>query len=291
MSTALLGFVRKQMQSGHLWGFADLRIGIVAAFVQSLFPRSSSNRFRIQSRQTAAADVRVKISRSPRPSPARPSLRNAWSAPTPVSRADDAAQSTGPVAPQASWRQSPMPSCTPSTMASAPGCTSDESLLHRVVNDVSGASPDRSSARVRAIPWRMIGRSASSTANRRKLRTANDVRRAPRNPNVREVDAFEVADHADRRTVAPSGDQARGDRPITGASEPVTQAFDEPIEVVPRRSSVVMWSHRTGWRSGEDGQVRRRALRHTAVGSVSRRVPIAMRVRCIASDGSIVSSP
>ena len=122
----------------------------------------------------------------------------------------------------------------------------DESLLHprkdgpvRLQIDQAPRARNR-----RMIGWRLVHGQPQKAADRQR------VRRAPRNPAFR-VDAFEVADQP-QAEVAP-GCQARSAH--HGRVEPVTQAFDEPIEVVPveqRRQPRVERMARRG------GQVRRR---------------------------------
>ena len=122
----------------------------------------------------------------------------------------------------------------------------DESLLHprkdgpvRLQIDQAPRARNR-----RMIGWRLVHGQPQQAADRQR------VRRAPRHPAFR-VDAFEVADQQ-QAEVAP-GCQARSAH--HGRVEPVTQAFDEPIDVVPveqRRQPRVERMARRG------GQVRRR---------------------------------
>ena len=122
----------------------------------------------------------------------------------------------------------------------------DESLLHprkdgpvRLQIDQAPRARNR-----RMIGWRLVHGQPQKAADRQR------GRRAPRHPAFR-VDAFEVADQQ-QAEVAP-GCQARSAH--HGRVEPVTQAFDEPIEVVPveqRRQPRVERMARRG------GQVRRR---------------------------------
>ncbi len=122
----------------------------------------------------------------------------------------------------------------------------DESLLHprkdgpvRLQIDQAPRARNR-----RMIGWRLVHGQPQKAADRQR------VRRAPRNPAFR-VDAFEGADQQ-QAEVAP-GCQARSAH--HGRVEPVTQAFDEPIDVVPveqRRQPRVERMARRG------GQVRRR---------------------------------
>ena len=122
----------------------------------------------------------------------------------------------------------------------------DESLLHPRKDGPVRLQIDQAP---RARNRRMIGRRLVH-GQPQKAADRQRVRRAPRNPAFR-VDAFEVADQQ-QAEVAP-GCQARSAH--HGRVEPVTQAFDEPIEVVPveqRRQPRVERMARRG------GQVRRR---------------------------------